>query len=350
MENFLTELKIVGLRDETHDTRSFILDTATGRNLAYQAGQFLTLVFPERNSTRRSYSISSTPYLSEPLTITVKRIANGEYSRYLLDYRGTGSSLYTIGASGFFVLPPKPDDFNAYVFYAAGSGITPVFPLIKTILGNYPSVKVFLSYSNHTIEETIFLHEIRALEKKYPEQLHVEWLFSNAKHLLKARLTKSLVADQVNGILRPFKDRMLIYLCGPHSYMQMISITLLREGVSSEQIRKEIFDTIKPVIRELPPDTEAHEVIIYLGGETHRLIVKYPETILSKAKQAGLLLPYSCEAGKCGTCAATCLKGEVWMSNNEVLLDRELREGRVLTCTGHPIGGDVVIDYQTKTD
>jgi ferredoxin-NADP reductase len=344
MNNSYIELKIIGLRQETSEAKSFILDPV-GDPVFYKAGQFLTLVFPEKlNGNRRSYSISSTPYLREPLTITVKRLANGEFSRYLIDKFEAGDSLYTIGPAGFFVLPPDPAAVPTYVFYAAGSGITPILPLIKTILVNYPGCRVYLTYSNRSADDTIFLDELRMLENKYA-QLRIEWLFSNAKHLLKARLSKWRVEQHVNGMTPLEKESALFYLCGPHSYMQMISITLLREGIVQAHIRKEIFDNIKPLVRELPPDTHVHKVTVIYKGIESSFDVQYPETILAKALRMRLQLPYSCEAGKCGTCAATCMSGEVWMSYNEVLLDKEIADGRVLTCTGHPIKGDVVLHF-----
>jgi ferredoxin-NADP reductase len=344
MENTLRELKVIGTRDETPDTRSFILSPVDGQTIRYRPGQFLTLVFPgEVTGKRRSYSMSSTPYLHEPLTITVKRIDNGEFSRYLFDYCGEGASLFTTGVSGFFVLPDDPAAYTDYFFYAAGSGITPILPIIKTLLGNFPRIKVWLSYSNHSVQRTIFYGDLKKLERDHPDALHIEWLFSNAQNLLQARLSKTRVTEHASRFKE--KSRTLFYLCGPHEYMQMISITLLREGAPSGNIRKEIFNTIKPRVRELPPDTDAHQVKVRYQRETFLLNVKHPETILSTAKNEGILLPYSCEAGKCGTCAATCVKGAVWMSYNEVLLDKELKEGRILTCTGHPIGGDVELFY-----
>lgn len=350
MSTLLTELLITGIRDETRDTRSFILAVADGGEIHYKAGQFLTFVFPHKvNENRRSYSISSTPSLGEPLTITVKRLDNGEFSRYLFDTCKVGSPLFTIGPAGFFVLPPAPALTGLFVFYAAGSGITPILPLIKTLLTDHPDARVLLVYSNHTREQTIFRDEIQHLEIAHPHRLRVEWLFSDARNLLRARLTKYLVEEQVNDPALMDKRRAMFYMCGPHDYMQMISITLLREGVTADQIRKEIFDTRKPVVRELPPDTDAHQVKVTYQDTTVVLDVQHPETILAVARRNGVVLPYSCEAGKCGTCAATCISGAVWMSYNEVLLDRELAQGRVLTCTGYPVGGDVELVFPSLT-
>ena len=80
-------------------------------------------------------------------------------------------------------------------------------------------------------------------------------------------------------------------------------------------------------------------------GNVHHLKVQYPHSILDTAKKNGIVLPYSCEAGKCGSCAATCIQGKVWMMYNEVLLNDEIRKGLVLTCSGYPVGGDVILSY-----
>ncbi len=128
-------LEVTQIRSDTANTKSFILKQLHGNPIRYKPGQFLTLIFKKKNSEeRRSYSISSTPDLGEPLTITVKRIDNGEFSRYLFDVVQEGDVLYTIGASGYFTLPENLAHHTQLFFFAAGSGITPILPLIKTAL------------------------------------------------------------------------------------------------------------------------------------------------------------------------------------------------------------------------
>ncbi len=96
-------------------------------------------------------------------------------------------------------------------------------------------------------------------------------------------------------------------------------------------------------MQQEPPDKEKHAVTIHLGKQKIALHVQYPTTILAAAKAKNIELPYSCEAGRCGACAATCTRGKVWMSRNEVLTDRELEQGRVLTCTAYPVSEDVAL-------
>lgn len=337
-------LTISEIRLETPNTKSFVL--RPDGPLPYLPGQFLTLVFPKADKEeRRSYSISSNPHLGEPLTITVKRIDNGEYSRFLFDRCAVGDALLTIGATGFFTLPEYINGYHRYFFLAAGSGIAPILPIIKSLLHDHPSRKVFLLYSNRAADQTIFHLELVALEQTFP-QFTVMFLFSSAQNLMKARVSKLMLQQYLKEHLPEEPDTALFYLCGPHDYMQMIAITLLTEGVPAANIRKENFSTVKPVVKELPPDQAPHRVTIHYDKKEYAITVQYPLTILETAKRAGIVLPYSCEAGKCGTCSATCLQGKVWLSYNEVLLDKELNAGRVLTCVGFPYGEeDVVLDF-----
>ncbi len=333
-----TSLLIDSIVQDTSDTKSFVLKSVDNL-ISYQPGQFLTLLHPYSSSIRRSYSLSSHPLLDQYLQITVKRIANGEFSRWLFDRAKVGDHLETIGASGFFTLPDDLSNDVTLFFLAAGSGITPVFSLLKEILFKRKQ-QVVLIYSNRSEKETIFHRELRELEKQFSQRLSILFLFSGDKNLYRARLSITLLTDLVRQHAND-KTKVLAYLCGPHDYMQMTRITLLTEGIPLENIHTEQFNTDKPIVKELPPDIDQHQVSIEYQGKKCSLNVKYPNTILQTAKLQGIDLPYSCEAGRCGTCAATCVTGKIWMSRNEVLLDKEMEKGRVLTCTGYPVGGDV---------
>ena len=338
-------VRIKAIIAETADTRSFELEPVDGAPLLYKAGQFITLLFHKRNGdeVRRNYSISSAPALHEPLQITVKRVMNGEFSRKLVDEAKPGDVLQTIGASGFFTLPDDVGTYEKYVFFAAGSGIAPVYPLISTLLHTHEYVKVLLVYSNVTPETTIFFQKILSLQKEYAQRFTVEFFFSNANDVQHKRLgafrTEELLQQYVGGE----KPAALFYLCGPFEYMRIISIVLLSNAVPKTNIRKENFTIVTPAVKPLPPDTEEHGVALLSGAQTYHIKTRYPETILQSAKLKGIDIPYSCESGQCGTCAATCISGKVWMWRNDVLMDEEIDKGRILTCTGYAVGGDVVI-------
>jgi ring-1,2-phenylacetyl-CoA epoxidase subunit PaaE len=343
----LYHLRIKQIIQETANTKSFVLESEDGRSLKYRAGQFLTFVFTHYNGDedRRSYSLSSSPALNEPLTITVKRVANGEYSRKLVDEMRVGDELQTIGASGFFTLPDDIDKKEQLVFFAAGGGIAPIYSLIKTVLHKYHTVSVLLIYSNTSPDTTIFYNELKQLQNKFPATFKIEFLFSNSPDLLKARLGFSVLELLLKQHITVPLNNALYYLCGPYEYMQMITIKLRSEGVDNDNIKKEIFEIILPTVKPQPPNTDAHNVMLILNENEYPLNVQYPTTILRAAKQMNIPVPYSFESGQCGTCAATCLQGKVWMWHNEVLLDDEITKGRVLTCTGYAIEDNVVLKF-----
>lgn len=337
-------LKVVDVIKETNDTKSFVLECTDGK-ITYRAGQFLTLIFTRKNGeeARRSYSISSAPELGEPLTITVKRLVNGEYSRYLNDKTVIGDLLQTIGASGFFVLPEKPDSYKRIIFLAAGSGITPVYAIIKSLLLLHHAVSVLLIYSNSSRQKAIFAEQLQQLQLKYSARLSIEFLFSRSADAFSSRLTPESL-EMFMQLHEVFYHRdFLFYVCGPADYMRMITYRLTTLGVDPGRIKKEIFHVQHPKVRPEPPDTNVHTVTLIRNGTKIIFNVQYPQTILQAARLLNIHIPYSCESGQCGTCVAKCLQGTVWMAQNEVLLDEDIRNGNILTCTGYPVYGDVTI-------
>jgi ferredoxin-NADP reductase len=336
------KLIIKEIREEVKGFKSFIFED--GHELNYQAGQFITLVDNSGlREIRRSYSILSSPVLNEPLSIAVKRVDNGFYSRKLVDLTRVGDSVFTTGAAGFFRLPENINSFNVIYFFAAGSGIVPVFSLIKTVVHLYPELRIRLIYSNSSLTTTAFYNELQSWQHRFPDQLQIHFLFSSVADLRKARLNRDLIMELIT-IGHNDPDKTLFYSCGPEIYMRMIIFLLIEEGFPKENIRKEDFNprNIKYPSR-VPPDSATHTVHIHLNGSLFKFTVPYPDTILQAAKKIKLDLPYSCETGKCGSCVALCISGHVWMSNNEVLTEKDLQESLILTCTGHPQNGDVVL-------
>jgi ferredoxin-NADP reductase len=336
-------LRVKKIIAETHDTKSFILETTGGQPIPYIPGQFLTFVFAKTNGKqeRRNYSLSSIP--GQETMITVKRIPNGEYSRYLFERVKEGDELTTIGASGFFTLPENTLAHQQYIFFAAGSGITPVFALINALLADHTEAHILLVYSNGSVRNAIFYDQLLLLQQQHAQRFHIEFLFSDATHVAHKRLGIYVLEKILaNYVLKPF-NRQLFYLCGPFEYMRMVTIILKNNGVPGAQIRKETFTIEVPSHKPQPPDKVAHQITATVQQKEYHFESRYPHTILQSAKAMKVPIPYSCEAGQCGTCAATCISGKVWMWRNDVLLDEEISKGRVLTCTGYAIGGDVVI-------
>lgn len=339
----MIELKVREIREETADTKSFVFENH--KELSYQPGQFLTLIKKGLSGEiRRQYSFSSHPELDPFPTITIKRIHNGEISRWLFDEVKAGNHLMSNGASGLFTLPKASKQFNTVLLLAAGSGITPLISILKEVLYFQQHLKVILIYSNHDEKSTIFLAELRELQNKFSERLRIEFLFSNAKNLMRARLGKS-VLEELFQLYVDQPSKTIAYVCGPLDYRQMALVTLIAQGIPPTQVFKEVFHTPPARQQALPPETNKHTVFIQFEGTIHQITTQYPISILQAAKVNTIDLPYSCEAGRCGACAATCTKGEIWMQRNEVLTDADLAKGRILTCTGFPINGDVHIQF-----
>ncbi|CAN5252507.1 ferredoxin--NADP reductase [soil metagenome] len=339
-------VKVVTIIEETPLAKTFVLQPLHGWEPNYKPGQFLTLVFYNAGKEkRRSYSLISNPENETVLRITVKRVVNGEYSRYLLDHVMTADEFTTSGIAGFFTLPEKKDLHTKQLFFlAAGSGITPVFALINAALKKWPDVSIILIYSNRNKNDIIFYKQLKTLQHVYANRLQVEWLFSNSTHIHKARLSNYLL----NILLKKYvwsAGHTLFYMCGPFDYMLMIQITLLAYGVPAANIYKEQFSMLPRFVKPVPPDTLMHNVKIQIADKVYNIHVQYPATILAAAKAQHIELPYSCEAGRCGSCTANCKSGKVWMAYNEVLTDDEINKGRVLVCQAYPVYGDVLISY-----
>jgi ferredoxin-NADP reductase len=343
--SIIKRLKIIQIIHETKNAKTFVLEPLDGWNPDYKPGQFITIIFHTKHGEkRRSYSISSSPFLKEALSITIKKVDNGEFSRYLLQHAKPGDVFHSSGIAGFFTLPQIPDPARHFCFLAAGSGITPCFSLIKTILGSGDN-KVTLIYSNRNREDVIFFNALLELQEKYASRFTARFLYSENNDLYNKRMSKWLLEHFLLQYFEKDLDNTLFYLCGPYEYMQTIEITLMTY-TSRKNIIKENFSSLPRLIVPRPPDTDAHRVTIRINNHEQILTVQYPRSILAVAKENKVELPYSCEAGRCGSCAATCVKGKIWMAYNEVLVDEEVEDGRVLVCQGFPVGGDAEIVFE----
>ncbi len=336
------QLQITSIITETKAAKTFVLQPLHGWQPVYKPGQFITLVFDTKHGEkRRSYSVSSSPLLNEPLSITIKKVDNGEFSRLMLSHAKAGDVLTCSGISGFFVLP-EDDSTEQFFFLAAGSGITPCYSLIKTLLHS-TNKKAVLIYSNRSEEETIFYNQLKRLQNDFGSRFQIHFLFSSRIKVYESRLSNWLLQQLFNKYLSVPREKTLFYLCGPYDYMQTITITLLNEGIAQKNIRKENFNSLPRIAKPVPPDTYAHFVSVNFQNNIYKIKVQYPQTLLAAAKENNIALPYSCEAGRCGSCAATCITGKFWMAYNEVLMDDELAKGRILCCQAYPIDGDAEI-------
>ncbi|PWT73923.1 MAG: oxidoreductase [Bacteroidetes bacterium] len=335
----LLQLTVIDIVRETKDAVSIFMKESNGSEISYQAGQFLTFIFNGPfGEIRRSYSFSSTPGIDKTVSITLKRVPNGEISRFFFEYLKAGDQLESLPASGRFTVDTNSSLKRHFCLVAAGSGITPIYSLMKKILHEERGSFITLIYQNRDEHSIIFEKELKRIEKEFPSRF--KWIRllsrpierSHVSHRLNNELFERLVRNHV-----PMNDDTYFYICGPHSMMRMAEFTLKWMGIQDNQIRRENFsiDFIPP-----PPvltDTTPKELTIHFQDHTHQISVAYPKNILQAALDNGIHLPYSCRGGRCSTCVAKLMKGKLKMSVNDVLTEKDLDEGLVLTCVGYAL-------------
>ena len=346
------KLQIDKIISQPGDNITFQFKEIDGKYPKYLAGQFLSLVFQGKHKElRRSYSFNSSPDVDEPLAITVKRVENGEISRFLHHKTVVGDVLFAKEPQGMFSYQTDENLERDVFLFAAGVGITPLFSILKTALVREEKSKITLVYSNRSPESTLFYDELMEWQEKYPERLKIVWVFSNSKNLLTARLNKFYIYKLLKENLLFNKDKALFYTCGPIIYMDLCRITLLGMGFDISQVKRETFVLPEDEVDEddaseaKAVDKNTYSVILKFKGETYNLDIPWPKRILDVALEHKIKIPYSCQSGVCSTCAAYCTKGGVRMDYNEVLTDDELASGRVLVCTGHPTENGTTIAW-----
>ncbi|UKT62925.1 flavin reductase family protein [Pedobacter mucosus] len=345
------KLRINKIINQPGDNLTFQFEEIGEAYPKYLAGQFLSLVFQGKHKEiRRSYSYNSSPDVDEPLAITVKRVENGEISRFLHHKTSVNDVLLAQEPQGLFSYIPDEHIERDLFLFAAGVGITPLFSILKTALVTEKNSLITLIYSNRSLESTLFYNELLSWQKKYPERLKIVWIFSNSKNLMTARLNKFYIERLLKEHLHFDRNSALFYSCGPIIYMDLCRITLLGMGFDITQIKRETFvlpedemdedDSSEKVV-----DKNTYSVILNFEGETYHLDIPWPKRILDVALEHKIKLPYSCRGGVCSTCVANCTKGNVRMDYNEVLMDDEIEAGRVLVCTGHPTEDGTTLEW-----
>jgi len=337
------QLRITEISKQPGDNVLIQLAPIDGRMPRYVAGQFLTVLFEVNGKEiRRSYSICSSPDVQEPLSIAVKLVENGEISKHLHHKTAIGDILTALLPNGLFSYHPVQEIKRTVFLFAAGVGITPVFSILKTALVTEKHSQIVLVYSNHSQSSTLFYEELNSWQQRYPGRFKLIFLFSDAKRIQFARLGGFLLQDLVTANLQYDQSDALCYTCGPIDYMVMCRISLLAMGYRLDQIKKETYfipedeadddDMTEKEVR----DKNTYTVVLEFNENTYRLEVPYDKRILQVALEHQINVPYSCRAGICSSCVATCTSGSVRMDYNEILTDQEIAQGRVLICTGHP--------------
>lgn len=343
-------LRIKQIIRETSDSITLVLEHRAGTTVSYLPGQFLTFLLNiQGRELRRSYSLSSAPGIDADLAVTITRVANGEVSRYLIDHLKEDDILQSLHPAGRFIVRPQTEYPRDIFLIGAGSGVTPLFSMLKTLLITEPQSHITFIDSNKNETTALFWQQLQTLEKQYPEQLTTIHLFSDPLPALQrypVQLNISLLEKLVSQHLRHEKADARFFVCGPSNFMRMVKMTLVFMGFPEQAIHKENFITqAQTEITSLRyENTVARTVKIRSGELTYAVQVQAHTSILRAALDQGIRLPYSCMAGMCATCAGKCTSGKAGMAVNEVLTDKEVLQGWILICVAFPLSDDVEIE------
>ncbi len=350
-------LRICDIRRETADTVSIAFEVPEELRALFQftQGQYLTLrAVIDGADQRRSYSICSAPHEAD-LRVAIKKVPGGAFSTFANEQLRVGDELRVMPPQGRFFTELQPENEQLYVAFAAGSGITPVLSILKSVLHQEPKSRFLLFYGNRGFDQIIFREQLEELKNRYPDQLAVHHVLSRetlSAELFQGRLDGEKCQAYCRFLFRP--DEVAAYfLCGPEDMIFSVKAALEQQAVDPRHIHYELFTspgapkkTIDPTAAARAAEAfDASIVVIQDGVEFDFNLQSDGSTLLDAAMRAGADLPFSCKGGVCSTCKAKVLEGEVHMELCYGLEPDEVEAGYVLTCQAHPKSKKVVVSF-----
>lgn len=344
------ELQILRVTKSTEDSVSLWFKRQSNL-IDYKSGQhgIFSFVIREERITR-TYSFHTSPYIDDELAITVRAVKGGLISNFLTSTVHEEIKVELEKIEGGFTLEPSHDVKRHLIMFAGGSGITPIFSMMRTLLNEEPRSTLSLIYSNKSLSKIIFNSELAKLENEYPTRLKVYHVITNDETVprdfpvfYKGRLSKLVVKKIIKSILAEVNYHIEYYLCGPYSFMQLIEDAIRSLSDERLKIYKEHFFIPYDASAFDPTALPDREIILQVMNMERLFIVKSGQSILQAALESGIQVPYSCTEGQCGTCRAKLISGEVKLRKNHILTDNELKDGQILMCQSFPMSDGVTI-------
>lgn len=321
-------------------------------------GQYLTLEAEiDGDKVRRSYSICS-GVDDGKLQVAVKQIDGGLFSNYANRQLKRGDTVQVMPPQGNFYTQLDPANQKHYMCICAGSGITPMLSIIKSVLSREPLSSVTLLYGNKNSATVMFKDELNFVKNRYMTRFN--WVNVMSREEQDAEVLYGRLDNKKGGELQakrlidiPATDE--FFLCGPESMISEVSRGLRASGIDESHIHYELFyassEDAEAVAAKHHQRAEKYadamsQVTVRVAGRANSFdLAMVGENILDGAMRNGADLPYSCKGGVCATCKAKVVEGEVEMDLNHSLSEAEVAAGMVLTCQAHPVSSRVVVDF-----
>jgi len=343
-------LQVKEIVNETPDSVTINFWHPLSEQIKYKAGQFITVIVPiGGKKVRRSYSMSTSPHTDTSIGITIKRVQGGLVSNYLNDNVKVGDFIEVVEPMGNFYVEPEASLSRHLVLFAAGSGITPMISMAKSVLKMEPLSRITLVYGNRSEGSIIFRDKIEELESTYKDKFKVHYILTRPSDLWVGQVGRISQGISIRFMKDSYTDftKDQFYLCGPESMMEDIIKGLNIYDVSKSQIHRENFHAPmldEVFVEENDESLKTQMVKIKYDGDEYDIEVKPHQTILEAALDLDIDLPYSCQAGMCTACMGKCVEGKVKMDEEEGLTEKEIKLGFILTCVSHPLTSGVVVE------
>ena len=350
------KIRVKDVYKETSDCSviAFDIPESLYEEFEFKQGQHLTLKTEiDGEDVRRSYSLCTSP-MDREWKVAVKLIPEGKFSSFVNTTLKPGDTLEVMAPSGTFGVKPIPEKPKNYLFFAAGSGITPIISMIKTHLAAEPNSTCKLFYVNRTAKSIIFKEELEQLRNAYFGRLEIYYFLTKERRdieLFNGRFDDDRMAVLCKTFI-DIPDTSEVFLCGPEEMVKYVGNYLVEAGLPKELVHFELFvtglseeDKLRAE-RLAQQNVEGVEVTIVDGGkEFHFTMTSDYDNILDAALGAGADLPFACKGGVCSTCKCKILEGEVEMKVNYALEAHEVAQDYVLSCQAVPVTDEVKVDF-----
>lgn len=342
-------LKVKEVIRETADTITISFWHPLNEMIKYESGQFLTLI-PVINGqkVRRSYSMSSSPHAETSPAVTVKRVTDGLVSNWLNDNVKEGDFIEIMEPMGHFKITPDAQNSRTIVLIGAGSGITPLMSIAKTVLKVEAQSRVVLLYGSRDEANIIFKKQLDELVAQYGSRFVVTHSLSRPTGQWdgqEGRINTNFILDQLRAVPSFNPANTECFLCGPEGLIDASKKALATFNVPESKVHKEsFFHAASAEPEEEDGSLKKQEVTVLYEGSEYKFEVAPHQTILEAALDLDIDLPYSCQAGMCTACMGKCTSGKVKLDEEDGLTKSEIEKGFVLTCVAHPLSKNVVIE------